>query len=326
MSKSMKVSVIVPVFNGERHLAGALESIFNQSYTDIEIVAVNDGSTDGTAELLRSYDDRITVIHQENRGVSCARNAGVDGATGEFIAFLDQDDVWLSHKLKKQIDVYLRHPGISFIYSDVNIIDNNGKIIEEKGMQSWDLDWIKPFIKGNLPPLPSTVMMKRDLFLSQGGFSSDFIGNAHEDLELWSRLCRVTDFFFIPEPLVQYRKDIMKYVMQGGMRKDISKEQMHEMYVAEDSSHKFQNAITLYNKLYALYGKDREMREPLKGILRMEGRRQSTIGKHFAREGDYKEARKRFQRAWQLDKSMKHVNRYIRTALPRRWCRSLFPA
>ena len=322
----MKVSVIVPVFNGEKYLAWTLESIFNQSYTNIEIVAVNDGSTDGTAELLGSYEDRITVINQENRGVSCARNAGVDAATGEFIAFLDQDDVWLSHKLKKQIDVCRHDRGISFVYSDVNIIDNNGEIIEEKGMQSWDLDWMKPFIKGKLPPLPSTVMMKKDLFLRHGGFSPDFIGNAHEDLELWSRLCRVADFFFIPEPLVQYRKDIMKYVKQVGMTKEISKEQMHEMYVAEDSSYKFQNAITLYNKLFALYGKDTEMRKALKGILRMEGKRQSTIGKYFAREGDYKEARKRFQRAWQIDKSMKHLKRYVRTTLPKRWSRLVFPA
>ncbi len=321
----MKVSVIVPVFNGERYLAGTLESIFDQSYPNIEIVAVNDGSTDGTAELLGTYEDRITTINQENRGVSCARNAGVDAATGEFIAFLDQDDIWLSHKLKKQIDVYRRHPGIAFIYSDINIIDNNGEIIEEKGMQSWDLDWMKPFIKGNLHPLPSTVMMKRDLFLNQGGFSPDFVGNAHEDLELWSRLCQVTDFFFIPEPLVQYRMDIMKYVKRGGTRKKISKEQMRKMYMAEDSSYKYQNAITLYNKIYALHGKDTQMRKPLERILTMEGKRQSTLGTYYAREGDYKEARKRFQRAWQIDKRMKHLNRYIRTALPKRWSRLLFP-
>jgi glycosyltransferase involved in cell wall biosynthesis len=321
----MKVSIIVPVFNGEKYLAGTLESIYDQSYTNIEIVAVNDGSTDGTAEILGSYEDRITVINQENRGVACARNAGVDAATGELIAFLDQDDLWLSHKLKRQIDVYRHHPEVSFIYSDINIIDNNGEIIEEKGMQSWDLDWMKPFIKGNLHPLPSTVMMKRDLFLNQGGFSPDFVGNAHEDIELWSRLCQVTDFFFIPEPLIHYRKDAMKYVKQGEMTRKISREQMHKMYMDEDSSHKYQNAITLYNKLYALYGKNTQMRKPLRRILTMEARRQSTLGACFAWEGDYKEARKRFQRAWQLDKRMKHLNRYIRTTLPKRWSRSLFP-
>jgi glycosyltransferase involved in cell wall biosynthesis len=90
----VKVSVIIPVYNGERHLRAALESVFAQTYPLHEIVTVDDGSTDSSPEILRSYGDRLTVIRQDNQGVAVARNTGLSHATGDAIAFLDQDDLW----------------------------------------------------------------------------------------------------------------------------------------------------------------------------------------------------------------------------------------
>ena len=97
------VSVIVPVYNGQNHLAQALESALSQDYPNKEVIVVNDGSTDGTAEVLRSFGDRIHAINQSNGGPPKARNAGLNAARGEYIAFLDADDVWLQGKLSAQV-------------------------------------------------------------------------------------------------------------------------------------------------------------------------------------------------------------------------------
>lgn len=104
------VSCIVPVFNGERYLAEALDSILAQQYRPIEIVVVDDGSTDGTAALVRSYGDRVRALRQPNAGAPAARNLGLQTARGELIAFLDSDDLWHRDKLARQIARFVARP------------------------------------------------------------------------------------------------------------------------------------------------------------------------------------------------------------------------
>ena len=99
----IQVSAIVPVFNGESTIAAAIDSVLNQNFDATEVIVINDGSTDGTALILRSYGSKIRVIEQSNRGVSAARNAGAAIARGEYLAFLDADDEWLPGKLAKAI-------------------------------------------------------------------------------------------------------------------------------------------------------------------------------------------------------------------------------
>ena len=97
------ISCIVPVFNGERYLRETLESIFTQTYRPLEVIVADDGSTDGTAESVARYGDRIEYLKQENAGASAARNLGLEAARGEFIAFLDADDLWHAEKLQRQM-------------------------------------------------------------------------------------------------------------------------------------------------------------------------------------------------------------------------------
>ena len=97
------VSCIVPVFNGERYLAEALDSILAQTYRPVDLIVVDDGSTDGTAQVAAGYGERITYLYQENSGPAAARNKGIDAAQGEFVAFLDADDVWHEEKLARQM-------------------------------------------------------------------------------------------------------------------------------------------------------------------------------------------------------------------------------
>jgi glycosyltransferase involved in cell wall biosynthesis len=106
------VSAIVPVYNGQRYLAAAIESIFAQDYRPVEVIVVDDGSSDGTAAVAQAFP--IRYFHQKNQGPAVARNTGIAAATGEFIAFLDADDVWTPSKLRVQVDYLLNHPAIGY--------------------------------------------------------------------------------------------------------------------------------------------------------------------------------------------------------------------
>lgn len=108
--KEFLISCIVPVFNGERYLAEALESILAQTYRPIEIIVVDDGSTDGTRELCARYGDRIRYLRQNNAGAPTARNLGLSASQGEFIAFLDSDDLWHPEKLARQMELFEVRP------------------------------------------------------------------------------------------------------------------------------------------------------------------------------------------------------------------------
>lgn len=111
MTASPLVSCIIPVFNGERFVAAAVDSALEQTYAPIEIIVVNDGSTDETKAVLGGYGERITVIDQANAGVNAARARGIEASSGSFLAFLDADDLWLSEKTEIQIERLAANPG-----------------------------------------------------------------------------------------------------------------------------------------------------------------------------------------------------------------------
>lgn len=111
---NLLVSVIIPVYNGERYLADAIESVLAQTYRPIQLVVVDDGSEDGTAEIARSFRE-VKYIYQANQGHAAAMNAGIRAARGEFVAFLDADDLWTPNKLSVQIDYLHKHPHVGCV-------------------------------------------------------------------------------------------------------------------------------------------------------------------------------------------------------------------
>ena len=111
-----KVTVIIPAFNSERFIRSAIDSVLGQTYRDFEIVVVDDGSDDGTAEIAESYHDPVRCIRKAKGGTSSARNFGILDSTSEYIAFLDSDDLWLPHKLERQIAVLEANPDIGLCY------------------------------------------------------------------------------------------------------------------------------------------------------------------------------------------------------------------
>lgn len=118
------VSIIVPVYNGERHIASALQSVFGQYYHSFEVIVVDDGSSDGSAAIVRSFP--VRYIYQCNEGVAAARNAGIAASGGEFIALLDQDDLWLPSKLTRQIGHLLGHPELGYVLSRLEFFLETG--------------------------------------------------------------------------------------------------------------------------------------------------------------------------------------------------------
>ncbi len=199
------VSVILPVYNGERYLSQALEGIFSQSFRDFEIIAVDDGSTDGSRQILEARRDQIVILSQSNGGPGKARNLGVKHSAGDYLAFLDQDDVWYSHKLETQLEAFGAHPEAGLVFSNVDLVDEEGRLLERRWLDRIDESnsFVGTFLSGHHSPSPSTVLVKRKLVEEAGLFDEDLIGI--DDVALWFRVQRLAALFYLDESLVRRR-------------------------------------------------------------------------------------------------------------------------
>jgi glycosyltransferase involved in cell wall biosynthesis len=127
-----RVSVIIPTFNCARFLGRALKSVYEQIYADYEVIVADDGSTDETRQVVSPYDGRITYLYQANRGMSSARNLALSKANGEFIAFLDADDMWYPSKLDRQVAFLDTHRECGLVHSDVTVIDEMDRVLHHR--------------------------------------------------------------------------------------------------------------------------------------------------------------------------------------------------
>ena len=159
------VSTIIPVFNAERYLTEALESVVNQTWEAHEIILVDDGSTDSTARIANQFGTRLAYAHQPNKGTAAARNRGVEMAAGEYFAFLDADDVWTGDKLTVQIAAFCADPELDIVFGHVQQFFSP----ELDGTLREKLHCAPEPIRG---VLPSTMMVKRDAFFRVGSFDS----------------------------------------------------------------------------------------------------------------------------------------------------------
>jgi glycosyltransferase involved in cell wall biosynthesis len=199
------VSVVIPAYNHAAFLGEALESVFGQSVRPREVIAVDDGSTDDTAEVLRMYERRIRVLSQPNRGVAAARNAGAAVASGELLAFLDADDAWLPAKLERQVARFDGEPEIGLVHCGVAEVDGRGRQLRARldGMEGWVSTEMLLFRRGVILGGGSAAVIRRAAFLDVGGFDEALSTSA--DWDLYYRVARRYPVGFVPEVLVRYR-------------------------------------------------------------------------------------------------------------------------
>lgn len=197
------VSIIIPAYNAEQYLQAAIESALGQSYPNKEIIVVSDGSTDRTVEIANGFGLPVRCIEKENGGVSSARNAGIEGAKGDYVAFLDADDIWRPAKLERQLRKLVGSDD-DVSHTAFSVVDEGLVEIEVTSCGSVPVKTEDFFLLGNIVGTPSTVVAKRTLFEEIGGFDQNLSYCA--DWEMWMRLSTVSSFAYVEEPLVLYRQ------------------------------------------------------------------------------------------------------------------------
>jgi glycosyltransferase involved in cell wall biosynthesis len=197
------VSVIIPTFNSGQYIKAALESVFNQTYKNIEVIVVDDGSTDNTRVVLEAFMKQIKYIYKENGGPASARNRGVKEAKGEFIAFLDADDMWLPEKIELQFGVFVKDQRIGLVSCNHHQIDEKGQILEESKHIHYlsqkvlfNVLLVKNVVSGG-----SNAIIKKECFDKVGLFDEHLHGT--EDWDMWLRIAKYYDVKFVEQPLVK---------------------------------------------------------------------------------------------------------------------------
>jgi glycosyltransferase involved in cell wall biosynthesis len=198
------ITVLMPVFNGEKYLRQAIDSILNQSYSSFEFIIVNDGSTDNTEAIIRSYSDhRIKLINRSNGGVSAALNTGLQYASGKYIARMDSDDIAMPERLSVQLDFMINHVEYVLVGSDAEYIDEDGIFIFQYHNSGYTHEEIKRVLSYDCAFLHSSVMFLKSAVLELGGYSLD--AYLFEDYFLWIKLINKGKFACIKQNLIAYR-------------------------------------------------------------------------------------------------------------------------
>ena len=208
-----RVSVVIPTFNGALHLAKSIQSVLDQTYQDLEVIVVDDASTDCTLETVSQFCDRRLrcVRHEANRGVAAARNTGVKAATGEYLAFNDSDDEWMPHKLERQIGVISTLDlQVGVVYSDMWMVWRSDEKLGEyyRAQHIMPADGIvhEVALGFGIGCYLQTAVIRRECFDKVGTFDEEL--RRLEDTEFFMRVSRHYYFYHIAEPLVtQFMSD-----------------------------------------------------------------------------------------------------------------------
>ena len=194
-----RVSIVIPAYNPGDYLDEALQSVLAQSFKDWECVVVDDGSSEDLSRV-DTLDPRIRRIRQDNRGLPIARNVGIMATEDEYLAFLDADDVWLPHKLERQIEIMEQQPDVALCHTAFDIIDQNSEVTE----RGWARD-LKSYAQllSDSHICVSTVVVRRKC-LSVSGLFDPLLG-ACEDYDMWLKLSRHYELAFVPQTSALYR-------------------------------------------------------------------------------------------------------------------------
>ena len=203
------VSIIIPTFNRPHFLQLTIESILAQTYSDYEIIVVDDGTPNDVNQILCQQYDKVFYLKIHNtKSPAKPRNEGIKLAKGKYIAFVDDDDIWLPNKLKKQVDILENNPDFGLVHGCCEVINENGilqnKIIGRPGSQNVKHGDVSLTMIGNWTVMMPTSFVRKEV-IDAVGFFNETMPPAGEDLEFWARCSFETKFYYDDEPLVNYR-------------------------------------------------------------------------------------------------------------------------
>jgi glycosyltransferase involved in cell wall biosynthesis len=292
------VSVIIPVFNGAATVAEAITSVLRQTHPAVELIVVDDGSTDETPAVLAEFAGRISTITQANAGIAAARNAGARASHGSYLAFLDCDDTWAPDMVARSAAVLDNDPGCVLVYCNLSVTDSEGRDLGTcvVGPAFAHAPALSEMLQRLWPIMPSAVMMRRETYEACGRFPEQFRSYGYEDAFFWMRARECGRFHYIPEALGTWRFALFpRPLKRAGMNRrsgDLFVRLVRERYGADAS------------------GLVRSRLRASRSIL-------GYIGLNALKAGDPYAARRAFINALRIDPSrVKNYLRLIRTFLP----------
>ncbi len=218
-----KITVITPVYNGEKYLAAALDSLLAQTLADWNLIVVDDGSTDATPQVLASYqDERIKVLSKENGGEASARNTGLDHASGEYLAFLDADDLYLPNALADMAALLDSNPGVDVVFSDGYLCDENGKVLtrlteHRPGIYQGNI--LEPLVLDSAVVTVPVCTLTRRSAIVESGVRFDRSLVIGPDWDFWIQLAVGHSFAYLNRLTCMYRVHQTNITRTSGMRK-----------------------------------------------------------------------------------------------------------
>jgi len=266
------ISVVIPVFNGTRFITETIQSVWDQTYPPLEIIVVDDGSSDNSADIISQLSGPIPLIYhfQPNQGSATARNRGVAIAKGEWVALLDQDDVWYPDKLAAQTDRIRTEPRVPFVYSGFDCIDEAGRLIPvPKAITKRD-----PLFQNQPVAVPSTVLVNKEVFVNLGGFN-EFI-RLGEDA-LFYRIALEHPIDRIPRSLIKYRRHLSQ---------------------TSKSKRVWEETYPLFHQAAWEVFRDNPEKQAI--LARKTAVVYTDLGRHFLRTGEYVRARHWFRESRSL--------------------------
>jgi glycosyltransferase involved in cell wall biosynthesis len=298
------VSVIIPTYNRAAFVAKAVDSVLSQTFTDYELIVVDDGSTDGTKDNLNKYGDRIIYIYQDNSGVSAARNAGITVSRGEWLAFLDSDDEWKPDYLAKQIRqantiarLCMQSANCLFTYDNEGdpqtYFELNGAMAAFKGKDYLLIEEPFAFVVSHGPWQVGSTIVRRDAASAAGLFDTNL--TLSEDFDFMARVSLQGPFGMIKKELVNiYRRDESTERLTNQTKKDPLR--------AKESDERIYQKLKLTQTLHY---RDR------KALNRVMSANRRAIGNLVLETGNTKGARDSYKRALLIDLSIRSLGKYI---------------
>jgi glycosyltransferase involved in cell wall biosynthesis len=208
MTSATRISVVVPAYNASSWIKETLDSILAQTFQDFEVIVVDDGSTDDTADLIESYGGVVRCVRKTNGGASSARNVGIRCSRGSWIAFVDADDLWLPFKLDLQVRMIDKNPDLVWQYSDAYIFESDSRCIRclaSENHKPYKGDILRQLLMYCFIPSP-TPLVRRDVFDQVGFFSESPVTRIGEDWDLWLRIAAMYNVGYVDQPTAGIRQ------------------------------------------------------------------------------------------------------------------------